>query len=186
MVKKIILVLTIIGLTISIFFLATHKLPNYVYYKSLLADLNTYNLLKNEKVIKTFKYQDKDYFITRYYDNSSTWSNLNILLKDKNNYYMLKNIPKCDTPDNTNNIYFKDNILYIHCIGKETIDKYTIKNLSITKGSYKFNFTDTPDINRLSMQINNIDQDYIYLANNDQQIKCSFQNKRCTYIKSPN
>jgi len=60
--------------------------------KSSLSSLKKYELVKDEKIIKTFDYDDKKYVISKYYDNSSSWNHLHILLKERKNYYVLESI----------------------------------------------------------------------------------------------
>ena len=155
-------------------------LPLFIFtiYKLIILfkfnNLEKYNFIDNEIVIKEVKYNNKNYIISRYYNNSSSWSNLNILLNSNNAYYILKNIEKCDTLDNASNIHIKDNEIYIHCIGKENIiNKYTINNLKINA-------------------YGNIDNEYIYLSSpfkvdntikDEPKVKCSFKDKECNYIK---
>ena len=93
-------------------------LPLFIFtiYKLIILfkfnNLEKYNFIDNEIVIKEVKYNNKNYIISRYYNNSSSWSNLNILLNSNNAYYILKNIEKCDTLDNASNIHIKDNEIY--------------------------------------------------------------------------
>lgn len=61
-------------------------LPLFIFtiYKLIILfkfnNLEKYNFIDNEIVIKEVKYNNKNYIISRYYNNSSSWSNLNILL----------------------------------------------------------------------------------------------------------
>ena len=186
--KKIFLIMLIL-----IIILLTYKLINYIDHKSSLSGLNEYMFTENEITIKTFKYNGKNYVISRYYDNSSSWSHLNLLLKDNNSYYVLENITKCDTLDNGGNLYLKDNELYIHCIGTNGfIHKYLINDLYIEKEIINFDFTNTPNISQLHIGIDKIDNNYIYLSSpfkvdnrdkNEPKVKCSFKNKECGYIQ---
>lgn len=120
-------------------------------------------------------------------------SHLNLLLKDKNDYYILESIKKCDTDDDGSNLYIKDNELYIHCIGKDgVIDKYLINDLNIKKETINFNFKNTPNISQLHMGIDNVDNEYIYLSSpfkvdntikDEPKVKCSFKDRKCSYIE---
>ena len=74
-------------------------------YKSSLSSLNKYIFVSNETTIKSLEYDNKNYVISRYYDDSSSWSHLNILLKNNDTYYVLENIKKCDTVDDGSNLY---------------------------------------------------------------------------------
>lgn len=188
--KKIILILIIIIL-IPLFIFTAYKFIEYIDYRSSLSNLEKYKLTKNEKIIKNFEYTNKNYVISRYYNNSSSWSHLNLLLKDKNDYYVLKNITSCDTDDSGDNLFIKDNEIYIHCIGKGgIIDKYLINDFIIEKETINFDFKNTPNISQLHMSIDNIDDKYIYLSSpfkvdntikDDPNVKCSFEDRKCIY-----
>ncbi|MBP3840935.1 MAG: hypothetical protein IK997_02280 [Bacilli bacterium] len=188
--KKIVLVLIVIIL-IPLFIFATYKFVKHIDYKNSLSNLEKYTFIENEKNIKSFEYDNQNYVISRYYDNSSSWSHLNLLLKDKNDYYNLESIKKCDTDDDGTNLYIKDNELYIHCIGKGgIIDKYLINNLNIEKETMNFNFKNTPNISQLHMGIDNVDNEYVYLSSpfkvdntikDEPRVKCSLKDKKCVY-----
>lgn len=190
--KKNFLIISIIIL-ISLFSFTTYQLIKLFDYKSSLSNLEKYTFFNDEKIIKKLEYNNKNYIISRYYDNISSWSHLNILLKNKDNYYILKNIKNCDTVDDGSNLYIKDNVIYIHCIGKEeTIEKYSINDLDVEKENINFNFENTPNISRLHILIDNVDDNYIYLSSpfkvdnnivDKPNVKCSFKDKKCNYIK---
>lgn len=190
--KKGILIFVVVIL-IPLFIFATYKFIEYMDHRSLLSNLERYTFIENEKIVKFFENEDQSYVISRYYDNSSSWSNLNLLLKDKNDYYILESIKKCDTADDGSNLYIKDNELYIHCIGKEgIIDKYLINDLNIEKETINFNFNNTPNISQLHMSIDNVDTEYIYLSSpfkvdntitDEPKVKCSFRDRKCNYIE---
>ena len=190
--KKIFLTLSIIIL-ISLFSFIMYQLIKFFDYKGSLSNLEKYVFVNNETIIKKLEYNNKNYIISRYYDNSSSWSHLNLLLKNKDNYYILKNIKNCDTVDDGSNLYVKDNVIYIHCIGKEgTIDKYSINDLYAAKESINFNFENTPNISKLHILIDKVDDNYIYLSSpfkvdnnlvDKPNVKCSFKDKKCNYIK---
>ncbi len=188
--KKSILIFTVIIL-IPLFIFAIYKFIEYIDYKSSLSNLTKYKFIENEKIIKSFEYENNSYAISKYYDNSSSWSHLNLLLKDKNNYYILKNITKCDTADDGNNIFVKDNEIYIHCIGKTgNINKYSIDKFNIKEELLQFNYNNTPNISQLHIKIDDIDNNFIYLSSvfkvdntikDNPKVKCSFTNKNCVY-----
>lgn len=187
--KRIIMISLIILVLLFIF--TMYQFIKFKNYKDSLSSLEKYIFVDNEIIIKKLEYNNKNYVISRYYDNSSSWSHLNLLLKDNDNYYILKNIKKCDTPDEGSNLYIKDNVIYIHCIGKKgVIDKYLINEFSIYKESINFDFKDTPNISQLHIGIDNVDDEYIYLSSpfkvdnrlkDNQNVKCSFNNKKCIY-----
>ena len=190
--KKIFLIISIIIL-ISLFSFTTYQLIKLLDYKSSLSNLEKYAFINNEKIIKKLEYNNKKYIISRYYDNSSSWSHLNLLLKNKDNYYILKNIKNCDAVDGGSNLYVKDNVIYIHCIGKEeTIDKYSINDLDVDEETINFNFENTPNISKLHILIDKVDDNYIYLSSpfkvdnnvtDKPNVKCSFKDKKCNYVK---
>ncbi len=162
-------------------------------YKNSLSNLEKYTFADNETIIKKIEYDNKSYVISRYYDDSSSWSHLNLLLKNDDTYYVLENIKKCDTVDDGSNIYVKDNIIYMHCIGKEgIIDKYSINAFVIEKETINFNFQNTPNISQIHIVIDDVDDRYIYLSSpfkidnttkDKPNVKCSFKDKKCDYIK---
>ncbi len=182
--KKKILIITFIILLI---FIVVKKIN----YKYTLTSLEKYELVENESIIKKINYNNKEYIISKYYDNTSSWSNLNILLRD-NDYYILKKIKKCDTLDDASNLFVNNNEIYIHCIGKVEIDKYTITNLNVAQEKIKFNFENTPNISQLHMTIDKVGNKYIYLSSPSKvdntikdapKVKCSFKEKMCSYVR---
>lgn len=189
--KKRILVLEFLILIPLLIFLS-YSLIKWIDEKDSLSNLEKHTFTKEETIVKKWKYNHQNYVISRYYDQSSSWSHLYLLLKRNHTYYILENIKKCDTVDDGNNIYVKDNELYIHCIGKEDIDKYFINDLSIKKETIHFHFKNTPNISPLHMIIDKVDKEYIYLSSpfkvdntikENPNVKCSFMDKECSYIK---
>ena len=188
--KKKILIISLIIL-ISLFGFIMYQFIKSLNYKSSLSSLNKYIFVSNETTIKSLEYDNKNYVISRYYDDSSSWSHLNILLKNNDTYYVLENIKKCDTVDDGSNLYVKDNTIYIHCIGKKgIIDKYLINGFSVEKVTINFNFKNTPNISQLHIGIDKVDDENIYLSSpfkvdntvkDDPSVKCSFKDKNCVY-----
>ena len=188
--KKFLCVLLLIFL-IVLFSFGIYKFIEFLDYNSSISNLEKYEFISNEKIIKIFSYNNKNYVITMYYDNTSSWSHINLLLKDKENYYILEKIKKCDTYEEANNLYIKNNEVYIHCIGKEgNIDKYIIDSFKVTKEILEFNYKNTPNISRVHIEIDGIDDEYIYLSSpfkvdntisDDPQVKCSLKNRKCSY-----
>ncbi len=184
--KKLIFIIIFIPL----FVIVLYKFIEYIDYNSLLSNIEKYTFKENEKILKKFKYNNQNYIISKYTDKISSWGHLNILLKNNNDYYILKNIKKCDTVDEGTNLYIKNNEIYIHCIGKVIINKYIINNLNIEQENLNFDFKNTPNISQLHMNIDNVDNEYIYLSspfkkdntvNDEPRVKCSFNNKKCIY-----
>ena len=189
--KKLLIILIII--LIPLFVFIGYQLIKVLDYTSSIASLEKYKFIDSEKTIKNLKYDNKNYVISKYYDTSSSWSSLNILLKRNNDYYILKTIKKCDTLDDGSNLYIKNNEVYIHCIGKENnIEKYTINKFITSQETLKFDFTNTPNISQLHMIIDSVDNKYIYLSSpfkvdntvlDEPKVKCSFKDQKCYYIK---
>lgn len=188
--KYLIILMIILILTISFII---YQAVEFLDYKDSLSNLEKYIPVDNEIIIKKLQYNNKNYVISRYYDTSSSWSNLNLLLKNNDSYYILKNIKKCDTVKDGKNLYVKDNVIYIHCIGKEGfIDKYLINDFDVLKETINFNFQNTPNISQLHIAIDNVDDEYIYLSSpakvdntikDKPNVKCSLESKRCDYVK---
>ncbi len=188
--KKKILIISVIIL-ISLFSFIIYQLIKYLDYKCSLSSLEKYIFADNEIVIKSLEYNNKNYVISRYYDDSSSWSHLHLLLKSNDNYYILENIKKCDTVDDGSNLYVKDNAIYIHCIGSSgIIDKYLLNDFEVVKETLTFNFENTPNISQLHIGIDNVDDNYIYLSSpfkvdntikDNPNVKCSFKDKNCVY-----
>lgn len=189
--KKYILFLIVIIIPVFCFFV--YYSISFLDYKSSLSRLEEYVFLDNEKTIMNFQYKNKDYVVSRYYDDSSSWSHFNILLKDNKKYYLLKNIKKCDISDDLSNLYLDENKIYIHCIGKEgNVDKYTINDFVILEEKLIFDFKNTPNISQLHIGIDYVDNGYIYLSSpfkvdnrisSNPKVKCSLENKKCSYIE---
>lgn len=99
--KKRIIMISLIILVLLFSFII-YKSINY---KKYVSNLEKYVFVDNEIIIKKLEYNNKNYVISRYYDNSSSWSHLNLLLKDNDNYYILKNIK--------NVIHLMMNLIYI-------------------------------------------------------------------------
>ena len=89
--KKKILIISLIIL-IPLFSFIIYQLIKSLNYKSSLSSLDKYIFVSNETNIKKLEYDNKNYVISRYYDDSSSWSHLNILLKNNDTYYVLENI----------------------------------------------------------------------------------------------
>lgn len=187
--KKIIITISVM-LLIILFCIGSYKLIEFLDFKSSISNLEKHTLLSNEKIVKKFEYNGNDYAISMYHDDSSSWSHLNLFLKYNKEYYVLKNIKKCDTVEDANNLYILNNEIYIHCIGKiGNISKYSINDFNVEEEVLEFNYNETPNISQLHMGIDTIDNNYIYLSSfrldntikNGERVKCSFENKKCIY-----
>ena len=188
--KKIIIII-LVPIMIFLTAILSYKVIKEIHHKKEISKLEKYSIKKTEKIITEFKIKNQNYLIIKYYDQTSSWSHLNILLKEKNNYYKIENINKCDTLDNGKNIYIKENKIYIHCIGqKGNIIEYKINNTKLSKNIIEFNYDNTSNISQLHMTIDKIDDNYIYLSssvkiNNSikegEKVKCSFKENKCSY-----
>lgn len=151
-----------------------------------LSKLEKYNLLENESIKNEFKIENKKYILTTYYKNDSSYAYNNLLLKNRNDYYLLESINKCDM-----SYYIKNNEIYVHCIGKKgNILKYTIDDYKLEKDIMELDYKDAPNISQIHITIDGADNDYIYLRsnvkNNDsikegEFVKCSLSTKKCEY-----
>ena len=151
-----------------------------------LSKLDSYELLSDETIIEEFSYKNRNYLLTSYHKNDSSYAYNNILFENKNKYYLLENIDKCDA-----STYIKDNNIYIHCIGKSgDILKYTINKYNVNKDILSFDYKLVNNISRIHITIDKVDDDYIYLRsvvkideskNTKEIIKCSLDTKICEY-----
>lgn len=189
--KNIFYLLTIVlGLAIfGIIVIGFYYLFALIDEKSQILKLEKYKILPLENILTEFKYEKYEYVISSYYDDTSSWSHLNILLKLQDKYYRLEEIKKCD--GSGKNIYVKDNKVYIHCIGKKgDILEYTINDTKIEKNIRQLNYDNTPNISQIHILIDKIDNEYIYLYSNvkindsikeGKRVKCSLKNNICDY-----
>lgn len=189
--KKTVLLFLLITIGSMLLMGFMYLLIAFLDYRSSLSNLQEYSFSSNEKVIKEFSYYQYNYVITKYYDDTSSWSHLRLLLQDHHKSYILKSIEKCDTSDDSANLYIKKNEVYIHCIGQNgNIDKYTIKETEVEKEILNFRYDDTPNISKPHILIDKVDEQYIYLSSPFKvdntvsdlpQVKCSFQDQICVY-----
>lgn len=191
MLKSILSILITFAL-IVLFTFGIYKGIEYLDYKSSISNLEKYTFSSNEKIVKSFKYNKYNYLLTMYYDDTSSWSHLNLLLLDNEEHYLLKNIQKCDSSVEGRNLYLKDNEIYIHCIGKMgDIDKYILDKINVKKETFNFNYDDTPNISQLHINIDKVDDNYIYLYSfkvdslikEGEKVKCSLKNNTCEYYQ---
>lgn len=193
--KILVTILKVILIIVSIpaLFFGIFKLIEHFDYESTKDKLDKYELVKDEKVIKEFKYKNFNYVITKYYESDSSWSNLNILIKDKDTYYSLSSIDRCDTLDDGKNLYVKDNDVYIHCIGKAgDILNYKLNGALVSKETLFMNYNETPNISLIHLTIYNVDDYDIYLESSvkeneeektSEKVRCSLSTKKCVYAK---
>lgn len=188
--KKILLILFVI-IFIFLLIFGIYKLIEIVDFKNSISHLENHTFISNEKIVKEFEYNHNHYAISRYFDDSSSWSHLNLFLKYNGNYYILKTIKKCDTTEDGSNIFVLNNEIYVHCIGTlGDINKYSINDFNIDAEILKFNYDNTPNISQLHMNIDGVDNEYIYLSSpfkvdntseENSKVKCSFKDRKCIY-----
>lgn len=173
----------IILIPISTYFLITHLSD------TKLSSLEKYTILDDEKIINEFSYDNKNYLITMFYDNTSTSSHVNIILKNKSERLLITTIRECDSSES--NTYVLDNKIYIHCLGKPAdIREYTLDDYKVTHKILEFDYKKTPNLSQNHILIDKIDKDNIYLYSHvtidnkkQNKIKCSLETKKCEYIK---
>lgn len=173
--KKIIIIIILVPVIILLGFYLTNK---YVHI-STLNSFPKYKLIDNEEVLMDLNYNNYNYIITKYYDNTSSWSHINFLLKENNKYYLLKNIKKCDVEKN--HVKSMNNQLYVHCVGKNdnTIDKYIFDKLNIKYEKLLFNM-DKAYVSNVHFIIESVNDDYIYISDAlEMEAKCSFKTRKC-------
>ena len=151
-----------------------------------LSKLEEYNLLSDEAITAEFKIKNKTYVLTTYQNSNTSYAYNNLLLKYKDNYYLLERIDKCDM-----SYLVEDNNIYIHCIGKKgDILKYTINGENVKNEVLEFNYKNTPNISQIHIVIDKVDNEYLYLKSavkkddsikEGEHIKCSLSNKICKY-----
>lgn len=181
--KKIGIILISIIVIFAFGLFGIYQLIEWIVYEQSLSQLSQHDIKENEKIVRTFDYDGFHYMITKYYDDTSSWSHLNLLLQNQGNYYLLKNILRCDTLDQGENLFVKDNQLYIHCIGKSgNIDQYSFDGVEVKHNVLDFDYENTPDISEIHLTIDGVDSDFIYLSAN-QKIKCYFGDKSCQYVR---
>ena len=187
---KSILSIVITFILIVLFTFGVYKGIEFLDYKSSISNLEIYKLSSNESIVKSFEKDKYNYLLTMYYDDTSSWSHLNLLLLDNEEHYLLKNIQKCDSSVEGRNLYLKDNEIYIHCIGKMgDIDKYTLDKINVKKETFNFNYDNASNISQLHITIDKVDDENIYLFSpidvngdvKDIKVKCSLNNNICNY-----
>lgn len=157
-----------------------------IIHNNELSKLTKYSIKQNENIIREFDYKDMNYVLTSYYDSNFSYAFNNILIKDKDNYYIIEKIEQCDMSN-----YMKDNQLYVHCIGKKgDIIKYTIEGTNVKKEIINFDYSNTPNISQIHITVDYVDDKYIYLESavkNDysieygEYVKCSLSSEKCEY-----
>ena len=155
-----------------------------------LAKLEKHTLTSGEKILQEFEYENDKYVVVKYYDDTSSWSHLYILFNTRNQYYILKDIKKCDCVDSGNNIYVKNNAIYIHCIGKDgDVLEYIVNDMSVEENIRHLDYQYTPNISQYHLEIDKVDEQYIYLSSfkldtmleDGDKVKCSLKDNICYY-----
>lgn len=172
--------------------ISTYFLIDYLNNQSMINTLKKYTIKDDEKIINEFTYDNKNYLITTYHVEDQTYTNVNILLKQKSDRLLIDTIRECDSSESNN--YVLDNKIYIHCIGKGgDIKVYTLDNYKLTHNILDLNYSKTPNLSQLHLLIDKVDKEYIYLYSyvtldntKPYKIKCSLNTKKCEYIEEKN
>lgn len=174
----------ILGILLVIIFLF---IIIYIMRKSLVADLEKYDMANQE--FYEFHYKHNTYAISSV--GNEGVDKTGIFFKQNKNYYLMAMEERCTYSDNS--FYVKDGIIYMHCNSKEkSIITYAIDSINYKKSEFPSNFKDTPNISKLHLQFNKIDDDYLYLYSlvkvddtieEGNQIKCSLSDYKCQYDK---
>ena len=189
--KKFLVFIFILVLFVVVFG-AGFYLLDYIVTGEKLSNLEEHEISKKEeeKIIKEFQYNDMDFVISKYYDDTSAWSHLRIMRKARGNYYILQDVKKCDVLENGENIFVKDKNIYVHCIGKEEeIGIYKVDGFSVSEKLVNYNFKKTPNISLLHMKVDKVDDKYIYLSSEKvdlaidegEHVKCPLDGYVCSY-----
>lgn len=174
---------------VLLFPISTYFLIDHLYNNSMIDSLEKYKIHDDEKIINEFTYDNNNYLITMYYVDKQTYSNVNILLKQKSDRLLIDTISECDSSES--NTYVLDNKIYIHCIGKVgDIKVYTLEDYKLTHNILELDYSKTPNLSQLHILIDKVDKDYIYLyshvtldSTKPAKIKCSLHSKKCEYIE---
>lgn len=188
--KKEIIIVPILAIIICIAILS-YKAIDTLFFNSQLSNIGEYTFKQDEKTIIEFSHNKKNYIITSYFEEGNTYNDLNIIIKNKEKKYLLKNIPKCQTDlDRHRNIYIKDNSIYVHCIGLEgNIQKYTIEdNVRVSEDILKLKYDKVPNISEIHVVIDKVDDTNIYvsslplnMSSKNPKAKCSLEKFNCEY-----
>lgn len=185
--KKFLLVVLFMILLFGIVFCGGYFLLSFIVENEKIGKLEKYELASGEKILEEFNYDGRKYAVSSYLNDSSI---LHILLRTKGNFYILETVGECSCSDDGRNIYVKDNIIYVHCIGYREIFEFKVDDVTVEKATRKFNFDDTSNFSQLHMGIDKVDDDYIYFSSflldtteeGEDKVKCSFDDKVCSYI----
>ena len=106
---------------VLLFPISTYFLIDHLYNNSMINSLEKYKIKDNEKIINEFTYDNNNYLITMYYVDKQTYSNVNILLKQKSDRLLIDTISECDSSES--NTYVLDNKIYIVTLAKGKLKK---------------------------------------------------------------
>ena len=166
----------------------TFRFFESVSFKEQLKELGVYTLEENEMIINQFKNGKRNYALSIIPDRRT--NDLNVLLKNKKKYYLLKNVPSCKILDSRDNIFIMDNKIYVHCDGATgVILQYQVTDGFIGEKEYAFNFDDTPNSDTHALMFDKVDEKNMYLKTNKidmsveegEKLKCSFKSNKCKY-----
>ena len=159
-------------------------------FKNQLEELGEYKLEEDEKIIKKFSYGSRKYILSTVPYRKT--NHFNISLYYKNKYYLLKTVPSCKILDKMENVYLKDNHIYVHCDGATgVVMDYTVVEGFIGEKEYVFDFLKTPNSDFHYMTFRKLDNKYFYLkttkidenVEEGEKIQCSLKTSRCYYEK---
>jgi len=188
--KKNLIIIVVSVFSFFLFAIFVYLLIDMNVENDIVAKLEKYNLKEEEKIIEEFTYDEINYKISMYHDDTSAWSHVNILTKNNNDFYILKNIKKCDTSEDASNIYIYNDTIYIHCIGKKgNILEYKLNKYKIEENVRYLNYNNTVNISQIHLTIDKVDDEYIYLSSikidntlkDGNKVKCSLSNNICSY-----
>lgn len=175
--EMIMIIIIIIFILSGIF---SYLLIKEIDYKTALSNIEKYTIKGNEKILDKLTYNKKEYIITKI-QNKET---INILFKYHKQYYRLKKISSCLC----NDIFIKDNEMYLHCIGLDDyIEKYIINNLYIEHERIRIFYDQVPNLSEYLVKVEKVDDKYIYIKSTAYNIlepdkaRCSLTTRECEY-----
>lgn len=189
--KKVLIFFLLVGLTFLLMWIVGSVTFNYfesTSFKKQLKELGVYQFEENEKVVKNFSAGKRKYALSIIPQRRTM--DLNIFLKNKKKYYLLKTVPSCKILDKLENIYIFDNKIYLHCDGATgVIMEYSVTEGFIGEKEYVFNFEKTPNSDTHKLTFKKVDDTSIEFRTNKikedeefgDKLTCTFKKKKCKY-----
>lgn len=180
--KKFLLALAMIVFVLGVL-VGTYMLLKNLDDKESLSALEKYNMDDKEiEILSEFKIENHNYKVLKEEQNK-----FKILAQYKNEFYLLESDDNCITYKE--NILVHNNEVFVHCTGFRKIDKYLLDNYGSTHESINFNFDKTTNFSPLHMNIEAIDEKYIYFSSlkldgkikEGEKVKCALDKKNCEY-----